>query len=288
MLISLAVTILLSLSQGTEHRPAKQAAQSKAIQPATPVAPAISVTVAGPTPSEEEKAREAKHRQDEVDAQVTVAAFTRSLFWVGVLQLVATGFAVYGAIRAANAAKTSADSLIFLHRAQLDCRNWEANVEWRTGNTPGYTDGANANFHFDITNVGKTSMRIENIVACLQVMGPIVRFARLPRRNDAVLSPDQSWPVDTMPIIWTGDDERLFRTTGIAVYVWGCVYFTDRAGKERWKRFGRRFFCRDGHAAFITPITRPGFNAEEDWAHAGQDDDKHYQTQDWTYQVGVD
>jgi len=184
----------------------------------------------------------------------------------------------------ADAAKESSDLLAFIHRAELDCKNWRANQEWIQTANPGYTNGVSVTFTFDIKNVGKTSARLDHVVLCVQPHLPIHPFHRQPFKQDAVLSPEQAIPMESPTFVWRGEEEQLYRTTGIAVYIWGCVYFSDRLGTGRWKRFGRVCVCRDKHDPNFTAITRLGFNTESHGTESdpGEDRDDHYEPKDWS------
>jgi hypothetical protein len=121
----------------------------------------IQITVTTPEKSPADKAAENQQREREVAAQETVAYFTRVLTFLAVIQAVITALALGASIRAANAAKNSADiaasTLRLTQRAHLFAVNWKLTdfepgkfplIEWsikNSGSSPGRLIKANFN-----------------------------------------------------------------------------------------------------------------------------------------------
>ena len=197
--------------------------------------PSIPATVIGPEPSPEATAKEEKYREREVMAAEDVRDFTR---WLTFLTFVQAGLGLLGfgaAIRAANAAKESAEtahSAMWLsQRPIIDIDKLRIAL----------TAGESLTFTFKVCNAG-------NVVARLIQIDHIVRtdggkdVSVIGERRTVITGPDKGFDV---PISVKLSPEQVlvdFSPTGleadlqIRVLVKGTL-------EKRWEVFTRRVHC---------------------------------------------
>lgn len=110
-MLSLVLVAVLSQATPKDVPVAKPNPQTQTAQPAQPVPPPISVTVTSPPQSEEEKRQETERTERDVEAQETMARFTRALFWLSVLQAIAALAAVIAAFKAVTVGRNTVTAM---------------------------------------------------------------------------------------------------------------------------------------------------------------------------------
>jgi hypothetical protein len=206
--------------------------------------------------------------------------------WLVVVGFLTLAVIVYQAVQSrkaaeagrdsAEAAKTSADTLVFLNRAELDIKNWKVRMTPTPGAQHLRSPPPTVRVTFDITNVGKTAARIDHILVCIQQETGMKPFRRQSIEQDAVIDTEQAFPVET-------DSFAVHPGADFTFSVWGRILFSDMTGtRQRWKRFGRVCSGQIGGEPEISMINLKGFNSAGVWAEDTENDQHDdYEPQDW-------
>ena len=203
-----------------------------------PAIPPINVTVTAPQKSAKELDAERQQRERETAIQEAISKFNGWLVVVGFMQVVAMAFGLLYTVRAANAAKKSADTaeqtLHLTQRAFVDIRNWGLIA----------TIGSKPRLTCQIVNTGHTvakNVRMEGDVQIRTV--PLPDIPVWPGYKDS--GPGQvigqngirTSTVDGDDILTQEAMTQLNNGTPHRLYAWGRVRYEDVFNKTQYTSF---------------------------------------------------
>jgi hypothetical protein len=160
----------VALAAQSQQLPGNEAKQKSTAHSTPGAQPAINVTVQSPEPDPKLAQEDRENRQRNLDVQERIAKVTTALVWITAIQALFGSFAFLVAIRAANAAKKSADvadaTLRLTQRAYLAVSN--ISINWAEG-----TSGNPPFIEFMISNTGRTPAELLSSQFLEVVGGPL-------------------------------------------------------------------------------------------------------------------
>jgi hypothetical protein len=240
------LALIASASTAAQSKPTpRNAADTKrGSDNQTPTQPPMNVTVTVPKPSPEETAREEKYRQREVVAAEDVRDFTGWLTFLTFIQAGIGFFGIWVAVRAANAAKASADAATAANNhIKLLNKQWVRTSGWTCHELPGPKPQlpTHLSLSFRVTNGTPLPLTLE------RVKYHVIGAETVTHWINAPLGPSEPYRLKDLAVIEFDRDRQIQHVQGGTQFrVVGCAYFVNAFGERDTTLFGRIIKQRDG------------------------------------------
>jgi hypothetical protein len=183
----------------------------------------IQITVVAPEVSAEEKARSENRDERNVSAQESIASFTAMLTAIAAVQIVLAVFAIGYSIRAANAAKVSADvareTLVISQRAFLNVSGFEIRP-W---------GAITPSLSVSVVNTGRLTATITGWACTFSsepLPSPPDRKALVWHRNAGTVAAGVPATIGTeVPVKWDAETWKQIRSGETRLNVWGVIQY---------------------------------------------------------------